>query len=59
MVELKHVNVGPFPIRNIWRTIRDFERWQGLKSLVMIESERIIGEKTGKTNQLLYHQPGE
>jgi predicted transposase YbfD/YdcC len=29
-------------------TIRDFERWQGLKSLVMIESERIIGEKTEK-----------
>ena len=29
-------------------TVRDLERWQSLKSLVMIESERIIGDKTEK-----------
>ncbi len=45
---------GRIEIRQCWAisdleylaAIRDVERWQGLKSLVMIESERRIGDKT-------------
>ena len=45
---------GRIEIRQCWAisdpeylaVIRDVERWQGLKSLVMIESERRIGDKT-------------
>lgn len=47
---------GRIEIRQCWAisdpeylaTIRDIDHWQGLKSLVMIESERIIGDKTEK-----------
>ncbi len=45
---------GRIEIRQCWSisdpeylaTIRDWERWHGLKSLVMIESERRVGDKT-------------